>query len=111
VPTTTISTTSTARAVSVHVHRDEPERAWDVRRPVALYRKTMAEPSENRIRPPNLAWAKQASDNLRLYLAELQTHLEKLKERGGDTRATDQLIAIVERRLRELDQVITGPQG
>ena len=71
----------------------------------------MAEPSDTPIRPPNPAWAQQARDNLRLYLAELQAHLTHLKERGHDTRATDQIIAIVERRLRELDQVITESQG
>jgi hypothetical protein len=58
-------------------------------------------------RLPNLSWAKQASDNLRRYLAKLQAHLVYLKQRGGDTRTTDQIITVVERRLAELDDVLS----
>jgi hypothetical protein len=56
-------------------------------------------------RLPNLSWAKQASDNLRRYLAKLQAHLVYLKQRGGETRTTEQLVAEVERRLAELDKL------
>jgi len=63
--------------------------------------------------PRRLAWYKQASANLRQYLAELEAARAELRQQGVDTRATDQLIAEVQRRLAELDKLLAGgdPEG
>jgi hypothetical protein len=63
--------------------------------------------------PPRLVWYKQASANLRQYLAELEGARAELRQQGVDTRATDQLIGEVRRRLAELDKLLTGghPEG
>lgn len=58
-----------------------------------------------------LAWYRRASENLRRYLAELQAGRGALRERGIDTSATDQLIAEVNRRLRELQKLLSAEEG
>jgi hypothetical protein len=53
-----------------------------------------------------LAWYKQASLNLRKYVAELEACRAGLERRQIDMRATGELLVEAKRRLAELDKLL-----
>jgi hypothetical protein len=57
---------------------------------------------------PKLDWHRQASANLRKYLAQLEESLAAGQSQGIDLPATEQLIAEVKRRLSELEKLLAA---